>query len=153
MLVNGQPLQVGQQIPLGSIVDATNGTVVLTSIVNGVIQTAQFAGGVFQMFQLPNGTIQLVLRGGDFSICKATKTTRLAANAHTIRRLWGNGKGHFQTKGRYAAATVRGTIWLVADRCDGTYVRVRRGIVSVENFVTKKTVIVTAPKSYLAKPK
>ena len=153
VLVNGRPLQVGQQIPLGSIVDATNGTVILTTIVNGVVQSAEFSGGVFQILQLPNGTIQLVLKGGDFSVCKAKKTVRLAANAHTIRRLWGNGEGHFQTKGRYAAATVRGTIWLVADRCDGTFVKVRRGIVTVQNFTTKKTVLIPAPKSYLAKPK
>jgi hypothetical protein len=48
---------------------------------------------------------------------------------------------------------VRGTVWLVADRCDGTYVRVRSGIVSVQNFVTNKTTFVTAGHSYLAKPK
>jgi hypothetical protein len=153
VLVNGQPLQVGQQIPLGAIIDATNGTVILTSIVNGVLQSAQFAGGIFQVLQLPDGTTQLVLVGGNFNICKATKTTRLAENARTVRRLWGNGKGNFQTKGRYASATVRGTIWLVADRCDGTFVRVRSGIVSVQNFVTKKNVNVTAGHSYLAKPK
>jgi hypothetical protein len=153
VLVNGRPLQVGQQIPLGAIIDATNGTVILTSIVNGVLQSAQFAGGIFQVLQLPDGTTQLVLTGGNFNICKATKTIRLAENARTVRSLWGNGKGNFQTKGRYAAATVRGTVWQVADRCDGTYVRVRQGIVSVQNFVTKKIVNVTAGHSYLAKPK
>jgi hypothetical protein len=157
VLVNGQPLRVGQQIPLGSIIDARHGTVVLQSIVNGVVQSMQFAGGIFQVLQLPDGTIQLVLKGGDFSICKASKkTTRhtaSAANATTVRRLWGNGKGKFQTKGRYAAATVRGTIYLVADRCDGTFTRVREGTVSVQDFVLKKTVSITAPKSYLAKGK
>ena len=44
-----------------------------------------------------------------------------------MRHLWGDGKGDFQTRGRGAAATVRGTIWLTEDRCDGTLVRVRRG--------------------------
>jgi hypothetical protein len=152
VLVNGQPLAAGQNIPLGSTVDATNGTVILQILVNGVLQTGQFSGGVFKILQLPDGTIQLLLVGGDFSICKASKTTRLAQDARTIRKLWGNASGSFQTKGRYAAATVRGTIWLVADRCDGTFVRVRSGIVSVQNFISKKTIFVKAPKSYLAKP-
>ncbi|MGZ4331685.1 MAG: hypothetical protein ACXVXL_27240, partial [Solirubrobacteraceae bacterium] len=36
--------------------------------------------------------------------------------------LHASGHGKFRTKGRYAAATVRGTIWTTADRCDGTLV-------------------------------
>ena len=68
-----------------------------------------------------------------------------------IRQLWGNGSGHFRTKGRYAAATVRGTNWLTADRCDGTQVKVRRGVVAVLDIPLRKTVTVRAGKSYLAK--
>ena len=37
-----------------------------------------------------------------------------AAKKPKSRKLWGDGKGKFRTKGRYAAATVRGTRWLVA---------------------------------------
>jgi len=51
-----------------------------------------------------------------------------------VRRLWGNGRGRFRTAGRYSAATVRGTWWLVEDRCDGTLTRVRRGEVEIEDF-------------------
>jgi hypothetical protein len=162
VLVNGQPLQVGQQIPLGSIIDARKGTVILQSVVNGVIQSMQFAGGIFQVFQLPDGTIQLVLQGGDFSICKTPakpkkkatqRHTSAALNAKSVRGLWGNGKGSFQTKGRYAAATVRGTIYHVVDRCDGTFTHVVEGTVSVQDFVLNKTVSVPAGGSYLAKAK
>jgi hypothetical protein len=49
-----------------------------------------------------------------------------------VRRLWGDGKGRFRTRGRYGAGTVRGTKWLTKDRCDGTLVRVVRGRVAVE---------------------
>ena len=35
-----------------------------------------------------------------------------------MRKLWGSGKGRFRTRGRYAAATVRGTTWLMEDFCD-----------------------------------
>ena len=65
------------------------------------------------------------------------------------RKLWGDGKGKFRTRGRYSAATVRGTIWLVQDSCDGTLTRVRQGVVSVRD--RKRTVLVRAGRSYLAK--
>ena len=52
-----------------------------------------------------------------------------------VRKLWGDGRGRFRTRGRYGAATVRGTKWLTLDRCDGTKVRVVRGKVSVRDLV------------------
>ena len=57
-----------------------------------------------------------------------------------LGQLWGNGKGKFRTNGKYSSATVRGTIWLVEDRCEGTLTRVRRGTVAVRDFKRKKTV-------------
>ena len=152
VLVNGKPLIAGENIPFGATVDARNGTVILESDDNGVIDEMQFAGGIFKLSQAKDGTTVLTLVGGDFSICKATRTIAMNQNAHVVRQLWGNGKGHFETKGRYAAATVRGTIYLVADRCDGTFVKVVRGVVAVQDIVTHKTITVTAGKTYLAKP-
>jgi len=70
-----------------------------------------------------------------------------------VRRLWGDGHGRFRTKGRSGAATVRGTKWLTEDRCDGTLVRVARGVVSVRDFVRKKTVTVKKGHQYLARAK
>ena len=65
--------------------------------------------------------------------------------------LWGNGKGKFRTDGKYSSATVRGTIWLTQDRCDGTLTTVKRGTVSVRDFKRRKTVSVKAGHSYLAR--
>ena len=48
-----------------------------------------------------------------------------------LGQLWGNGKGKFRTSGKYSSATVRGTIWLVQDRCEGTLTKVSRGTVQV----------------------
>ena len=67
------------------------------------------------------------------------------------RKLWGRGKGNFQTKGRYSSAAVRGTYWLTEDRCDGTFTQVIEGIVAVTDFPKHKTVLVRAGHSYLAK--
>ena len=68
-----------------------------------------------------------------------------------LGKLWGSGKGKFRTDGKYSAATVRGTIWLVEDRCEGTLTKVTRGTVSVRDFKRKKTVSVKAGHSYLAR--
>ena len=59
--------------------------------------------------------------------------------------------GKFRTKGRYAAATTRGTLWSVADRCDGTLTHVSKDSVTVNDFVRHKTIILRAGHSYLAK--
>jgi hypothetical protein len=45
---------------------------------------------------------------------------------------------------------VRGTVWLTEDRCDGTYTRVKRGVVAVDDFVTDRSVVLRAGKSYFA---
>jgi hypothetical protein len=46
---------------------------------------------------------------------------------------------------------VRGTVWVTTDRCDGTLTKVSRGRVAVRDFRRKKTVLVKAGKSYLAR--
>ena len=65
-----------------------------------------------------------------------------------VRRLWGDGSGSFRSRGRFGAATVRGTVWLTEDYCNGTLVRVQRGTVAVRDLVRNRTVTVTAGKSY-----
>jgi len=67
------------------------------------------------------------------------------------RRLWGDGKGRFRTEGEFSSATVRGTKWLVEDRCTSTLTRVVRGKVAVRDLVKKKTVIVRKGKRYIAR--
>jgi hypothetical protein len=64
--------------------------------------------------------------------------------------LWGSGGGSFRTSGNSASATVRGTIWLTEDDCEGTLIRVKRGTVTVKDLVRHKTIIVRAPHSYFA---
>jgi hypothetical protein len=103
------------------------------------------------------------LVGGDFSVCsvkpakakvKKAKRKRTPASVEQakprrpVRRLWGDGEGSFRTGGRYGAATVRGTIWLVEDYCNGTLIRVREGTVTVRDQVRKRTVTVSAGESY-----
>ena len=56
-----------------------------------------------------------------------------------------------RTSGKYSAATVRGTKWTIADRCDGTLTHDITDSVAVTDFVHHKTIILHAGQSYLAK--
>src|SRR5207244_2161350 len=96
-----------------------------------------FYGGIFKIVQAPKAgaTTELVLQSGvDTGVCaKKTGGRRpaMAARPKVLRLLWANGRGRFLVRGRYASAAVRGTTWLTADRCDGTFVFVQNGSVAV----------------------
>jgi ferric-dicitrate binding protein FerR (iron transport regulator) len=68
-----------------------------------------------------------------------------------LGRLNGNAHGKYVTRGQYSAATVRGTAWNVINRCDGTLTQVSRGVVSVRDFLRRKTITLHAGQHYLAK--
>jgi len=89
----------------------------------------------------------LLLTGGNFKLCKARTTASVSAKRKPVRHVWGNAKGEFRTKGRFAAATVRGTLWLTTDFCEGTNIRVVRGKVDVFDRVKRKHFLVTAGHS------
>jgi hypothetical protein len=142
-------LRRSDDIPVGSEVDAKHGRVALT-IEPGdgkPVQRAVFYAGIFKLSQ-PGATLDLTL-SEPLAACK--KRASAAQAKAKSRKLWGDGKGKFRTRGRYSSATVRGTIWLVQDSCEGTLTRVRQGVVSVRD--RKKTVLVRAGRSYLAKPR
>ena len=156
------PLDPSVPVPVGSVLDATRGTLTLTTAatdaVGGATQAADFTGSRFVVGQKPGapGT-ELKMTGGDFSVCRtasaSSRPTAYAARRRTkrVRRLWGSGKGRFTTRGRNSSATVRGTIWSVEDRCNGTLTRVERGIVVVTDFARKRTKVVRAGESYFAR--
>ena len=154
-----QVLAAGAQIPIGSVIDVTKGTIDLTTTATTTTtQTARFYSGVFKLTQDKSAspTTELQLFGGNFKkSCPVSKPRRASVSAKkkVVRQLWGVGKGKFRTKGRFASATVRGTQWLTQDRCDGTKVTVADGSVLVRDLVKRKNVIVNAPNSYLAAAK
>ena len=151
-------LTAGQQIPIGSIVDVTKGTIDLTTTKDATnTQTATFFAGVFKLTQAKAAkpVTELQLFGSNFKkSCGAAGHSQVTSAASkkkkVVRQLWGRGSGSFRTKGRYSSASIRGTEWLTQDRCDGTLIRVKTGSVTVKDFTLKKTVIVKAPKTYLA---
>jgi hypothetical protein len=155
VLVNGKPF-AGGQIPYKSKIDVTGGTLLLETD-TGSVQV--FGDNVPAIFTLLRGTdnkkpvVEFRLIKGNFGACKRkTSSAATAAAVKPVRQLWGNGKGSFRTRGRYSSATVRGTFWLTADRCDGTLTQVKRGVVQVSDFPLNRLFTVRARQSHLAKP-
>ena len=127
----------------GAEVDARKGVVEITRADGGV---AKFYDGIFKLSQTDGITTLTLSEKLDCS-----KRARAAAAKPKTRKLWGDGKGKFRTKGQYSAATIRGTRWLVTDTCATTVTRVAQGSVSVHDDVAKKTVVVRAGKRYVAR--
>ena len=175
MLVNGKAFTSGA-IPYGSTVNVTRGTLTLRTEAGTM---TVWGAGVSANFVLERLTdkgrtiVQLRLVGGDFTVCRKNSrklsSAARAAPPKTVRRLLARrssrsrsaelfdgslaaSQGRYRTLGRYASATDDlGAFWLTADRCDGTSAQVRQGTVSVRDLVQKKTVVVRAGHSYLAR--
>jgi Tol biopolymer transport system component len=136
----------GAMLPVGTVVDATKGTIELVSAVARAkvrlsaakTQRARFSGGVFTIRQeRRSALVTLMLSGRDLRRCPKA----------AVRRLQGDGKGAFAVQGRFAAATVRSGRWLTEDRCRATTVKVQRGSAKVRDLVRKRTRTVRAGHS------
>jgi hypothetical protein len=169
----GRAFRLGVQdrdIPIGSLINTDRGRIDLRAAPPpgsgpahdsaAKVEDAQFYEGSFRVSQSvasPVTTVRLV--GGRFSVCSATtspsrdpagRAVAATVPRRIIRQLGASGSGRFRTRGRYAAATVRGTLWFTKDYCNGTLVQVKRGVVSVDDLVRHRTVNVTAGHSYFA---
>lgn len=163
-----QPLTAFKQVPVGCLINTRHGVVNLTASKgsSNELQTAHFWGGVFIASQEhgDNQVVNLKLAGRRMCERRNNGNTRKArargAGATTSgtrrhgRRLWGSGKGNYTTGGSYGSATVRGTTWLVVDRCDSsTFFKVAEGTVWVDDFVNEREVVLEAGDEYVAKAK
>jgi Thrombospondin type 3 repeat len=168
-------LNGAEVLPVGTIVNAVRGRLALTSASSQTkgrrkTQRAEFYDGTFKIAQkrAKRPVTEIKLQSPTFrKVCGASRRSARASSAGALRagaaaarkkrskkvvtRLWGNGKGNFRTTARHSAATVRGTIWLTQERCDGTLTRVTRGVVKVRDLTAHKTVTVRAGHSYLAR--
>jgi predicted outer membrane repeat protein len=156
------PLTEATQIPSGAILDTRAGSLQLTAAgtKGHKRETGTFGGAIFKLTQVRSGLTNLSLAEGAFqgaptyATCKAHKAgeaSAAASSAKTLQLLHASAKGKFRTTGRYSAATVRGTKWTIADRCDGTLTRDIVHSVAVTDFVRHKTIVLHAGQSYLAK--
>jgi hypothetical protein len=126
-------------------------------------QSGTFGGAIFKISQATGGAnkglatltiVENAFKGApSYSLCtkhKAAEATAAKASSRTLQLLKASAKGKFSTKGKYSAATVLGTKWTVADRCDGTFTHDLTDSVQVTDFVHHKTITLHAGQSYLA---
>jgi hypothetical protein len=149
------PLVGVASVPVGAVLDTRKGTIKLETAMPGAhTQTGTFHGGVFAVRQsvTGGGMTELVLRGPK-PTCRAAGAQAAATSARRPpRTLWGSDHGgRFRTRGSNAVATVRGTSWVMVDRCDGTYTRVKTGSVRVRELRSGHTIVLRAGQSHLAR--
>ena len=158
-------LTAATQIPIGSEVNSLHGSLKLVTATakKGQTQSGTFRGAIFTLTQTSGGaskglaTLSLVesaFKGAPtYGVCtrKTADASAAASSSRVLQLLRASAHGKFRTRGRYSAATVLGTIWTVADRCDGTLTHDITDRVSVTDFVRHKTIVLHAGQSYLAK--
>jgi hypothetical protein len=160
-------LTAAAQIPVGSEVNSLRGSLKLVTATakKGRTQSGTFRGAIFKLTQATRGsskglaTLSLVesaFKGAPaYATCerkaKATEASAAAVSSKVLQLLRASAHGKFRTRGRYSAATVLGTIWTVADRCDGTLTHDVTDSVRVTDFVRHRTVVLHAGQSYLAR--
>jgi hypothetical protein len=174
------PLTEARQVPVGTSIDSRRGTLSLVAASghghghSEQTHTARVGGAVFGFAQskspLTKGLTTFTLKDNafhgapNFNACKANASLlkrlptadaialKKRVNSTVVQTLNASDHGgKYKTNGRYSASTVRGTVYSVSDRCDGTLTTVKRGSISVLDFQTRKTIIVHAGHSYLAR--
>ena len=158
------PLTGATQIRTGTEIDSLHGSLELVaSVAKHKTEHGVFGGAIFKLTQVGKGalkgltTLKLVESAFDgapsYGICKqhkAGEASAAAVSSRVLQLLRASAHGKFRTSGRYSSATVRGTKWTVADRCDGTLTHDLTDSVAVNDFVHHRTIILHAGQSYLA---
>ena len=163
-LTKGQafiPLTEARQIPVGSVLETTGGVarIATATATAGQQQFGDFGAGIFKLLQNRKQKgltdLDLIDNHSAHQVCasvgKKARTAATHLSSKVLGRLNASGHGHFTVRGRYSAATVRGTVWSVGDRCEGTLTKVTRGVVVVRDFRRRKTITLFTGQSYLAR--
>ena len=116
---------------MGSVIDTTRGRVQLATVASGGKESGVFSKGAFKITQKrsrPKFT-DLTLVGGRRRVCalEGASGSQDGLSRRVIRRLRGDARGHFRSRGQHSSATIRGTVWLTEDRCDGTVISSEQG--------------------------
>jgi hypothetical protein len=136
-------------LPYGTLVNAVGGHLQVIAAKRGkALESGEFYDGSFRLTQAHSGVVQAALMGRPRG-CKRD------GGAHESRsrtfKLWGHVHGRYRTRGRYGSASVRGTIWLTENRCDGTFFHVVKGTLFIRDFTRHRSIVLHAGHSYLAR--
>jgi hypothetical protein len=104
------------------------------------------------MRQAADGMVDVYLGGPRPSCPKRAARSALAAEKPVRKLIWvKDKKGRFRSHGKNSVATVRGTLWMTQETCAGTLTWVKEGAVAVRDLRLRRTVLVRAGHSYLAR--
>jgi hypothetical protein len=155
------PLTEARQIPVGSTLETTAGVARITTATAtvGKTQAGEFGAGIFKLLQSRKQKglteMDIIDNRSPGRVCASIGKKAAVAAKHlstkTLGRLSANAHGKFSAHGQYSASTVRGTVWNVANQCDGTLTKVTRGVVSVRDFRRRKTITLFSGQHYLAR--
>jgi hypothetical protein len=153
------PLREARQIPVGSVLETTGGVARIataTSIATKQ-QLGEFGAGIFKLLQQRKQKgltdLDIINNRNPRQVCaslgKGAAASRVSSKV--VGLLHASAHGRFSVHGQYSAATVRGTVWSVSNRCEGTLTKVTRGVVAVRDFRRRKTITLFTGQSYLAR--
>lgn len=172
------PTTAAQRWPIGTEIDARDGAVALRfrTTAAGREATATVSEGRFVLRQsavrdggqypgvvvlsgplrnCPRPVARRSRRADPTDRRAGSRAARRKAPRKRGRRVTVEARGKIKTRGKYGAATVRGTRWTMIDRCattprPGTLTIVREGRVVVDAFRLGERTLVRAGRSYLA---
>jgi hypothetical protein len=163
---NFVPLTEDELVPLGTIIDASDGHCIATfANADKSLYSATFWGGVFEMGQGVGDKPPAVMKLRDDQVADANADNAIASvfrggmqlaakkKKKKKNKVWGDGKGNFTTTGSGGSASVRGTRWLTENRADGTFFKVTRGKILVKDYAKHKSITLRIGDSYFAEKK
>ena len=152
------PLKGAAVLPMGSLVDARDGTLELDSarMAGGsAVQRARFGAGIFQIEQARRKQAKPDARAAPVELRLQTPPGAASACSHAgptdvVRTLSASARGRYRMWGAVSTANVNGTAdWTVSDRCDGTLTTVRKGAVRIRNQRSDGTAVVGSGGEHL----
>lgn len=152
----GKPQRLGPNpglLPIGTKVDVSQGKVELWfDTADGKGQhRGFFYQGIFRIRSQDRRTGLVTFQLDRPTRCARTRKGAARSAGKKKNKLWGDAKGRFRTRGKFAAATVRGTKWSTEDACDRTTVAVLNGTVDAQDLVRRRTTRLKAGRSYTAR--
>ncbi len=159
------PLTEVRSLPAGTKVDTRLGTIKIVTAAGKrkQTQTGKFGGGLFKFAQTTRGSQKglatLTLIYGAFAnspttaVCKPHhgKAQDASLSSRILQTLHASAHGRFRTSGRYGAATVRGTVWSITDKCNGTLFHAIVHSILIQDFVRHISFVLTAGHTYLVR--
>ena len=147
-------LEAGTPVPVGSIVDATAGTVrLIAQTSNASTQDVVLRGAKFEVRQAKDGSgvTEFVLKGEDFGTCRQGADRRVQ-EAQAAPLALGERPRRQVPHPRAATASrpSAGTTWRVTDTCAGTTTTVYSGSVVVREARSGRSYVVRKGRHHLA---